>query len=141
MSYQNLTAKQIYMEEVAYTLDDFARDFKARLKDQWGEKLDDKNKGGNTLYQAILIFVVFASQSKPLKLTVEIVLGTVNEETVKLTKDILGMYEKEVEILEGLQMKIFLDNLKKYHLSDSLNLKMLNANFRIWLEKALDQRD
>lgn len=142
MSYQNLTAKQIYTDEVVYTLEEFAEDFRAKIKEDWGEeRVDAQNNAKKTLYQAILIFVVFASQSKPLKLTVEIVLGTVNEETVKLTKDILGMYEKEIKILEGLQMKMFLDNLKKYHLSDSLNLKMLNANFRIWLEKALDQKN
>lgn len=141
MSYQNLNAKQIYMEEVAYTLDDFARDFKVRLKDQWGEKLDDKNKGGNTLYQALLLLVVFASQHKPLRMTTEVILGTTKQEALELTEDILSTYEREVEILEGLQMKMFLDNLKKYHCPDSLNLKMLNADFQIWLKNALDLED
>jgi len=142
MSYQNLTATQIYTEKVAYTLDDFAKDFRAKVKEDWGEERVDKdNKAKKTLYQGILIMVIFASQHKPLRMITEVVLGTVNEETMKLTKDIVSMYEKEAEILEGLQMKMFLDNLKKYHLSDSLNLKMLNANFRVWMEKALNQKD
>jgi hypothetical protein len=99
------------------------------------------NNAKKTLYQGILLLVVFASQRKPLKFTTEVILGTVDKETLKITKDIIDMYLKEVEILEGLQMKMFLDNLKKYHFSDSLNLKMLNVNFRIWLGKALEQKD
>lgn len=142
MSYQDLTQEQIFTEKVIYTLDDFARDFRARVKEDWGEeRVDSPNNAKKTLYQGILLLVVFASQRKTLKFTTEVVLGTVNEETLKITKDIIGMYLKEVEILEGLQMKMFLDNLKKYYFSDSLNLKMLNANFRIWLGKALEQKD
>lgn len=142
MSYQDLTAKQIYTEEVAYSLDDFAKDFRVKVKTDWGEeRVDQDNKAKKTLYQGILIMVIFASQHKPIRMITEVVLGTVNEETMKLTKDIVSMYEKEAEILEGLQMKMFLDNLKKYQLSDSLNLKMLNANFRLWMEKALEQKD
>lgn len=142
MNYRNLTAKQIYLDEVAYALDDFAHDFRAKIKEDWGEELVDKdNKSKKTLYQGILILVIFASQYKPLKMTTEVVLGVVNKETLKLTKNIIDMYQKEAEILEGFQMKMFLDNLKKYHLSDSMNLKMLNANFRVWMEKALDLKD
>lgn len=142
MNYQNLTAKQIYSDEVAYTLDDFARDFRAKVKADWGEeRVDQDNKAKKTLYQGILFLIIFASQHKPLKMTTEVVLGVVNKETLKITKDIIDMYQKEAEILEGFQMKMFLDNLKKYHLSDSMNLKMLNANFRAWMEKALDLKD
>lgn len=142
MSYQDLTQEQIFTEKVIYTLDDFARDFRARVKEDWGEeRVDSPKNAKKTLYQGILLLVVFASQRKPLKFTTGVILGTVNEETLKITKDIIDMYPKEVEILEGLQMKMFLDNLKKYHFSDSLNLKMLNANFRIWLGKALEQKD
>jgi len=142
MSYQKLTAKQIYSDEITYTLDDFARDFRVRVKEDWGEeRVDQDNKAKKTLYQGILILVIFASQHKPLKITTEVVLGVVNKETLKITKDIIDMYQKEAEILKGFQMKMFLDNLKKYHLSDSMNLKMLNADFRIWMEKALDLKD
>src|SRR5581483_8724227 len=131
MSYQDLTATQIYTEEVSYSLDDFATDFRTKLEQDWGkDKLNAQNKGGNTLYQALLILVVLASQHKPLNVITRIVLGTISDDSVKLTKEIKENYQKEIEILEGLQMKMFLENLKKYHCSDSLNLKMLNANFR-----------
>lgn len=138
MSYQNLTAKQIYLEEVVYTLDDFASDFKMKLIGDWGEKrINQRSKFGLSVYSAIFVMVVFNSQHKPLKFITKIVLGTVNEETLKLTKGISEMYKKEAEILEGLQIKMFLENLKKYHLSDSLNLKLLNENFKVWMKKAL----
>lgn len=141
MSYKNLTAKKIFTGEVAYTLDDFASDFRKRLKKEWGEKRLDEDLKGKTLYQGLLLMVVFASQHKPLSVICEIIMGGSSDETQKLTKDILGTYEQEVEVLEGLQMKMFLDNLQNFGLSDSLNLKLLNANFRKWLEKVLELKD
>lgn len=71
----------------------------------------------------------------------EIIMGSSDDKIQKLTKDILGAYKQEVEVLEGLQMKMFLDKLQNFGLSDSLNLKLLNANFRKWLEKALELKD
>jgi len=68
-------------------------------------------------------------------------MGSSDDKIQKLTKDILGAYKQEVEVLEGLQMKMFLDKLQNFGLSDSLNLKLLNANFRKWLEKALELKD
>lgn len=141
MSYQDLTAQKIYTGEVAYTLDDFVKDFRERLKRDWGEKRLDEDHNSKTLYQALLLMVIFASQHKPLSMICETIMGGNSEETQKITKDMLDMYEKEVEVLEGLQMKMFLDNLQQYWLPESLNLKLLNANVRKWLERAVGLKD
>ena len=142
MSYKNLTAKQIYTGEANYTLDDFVKDFRKKVKEDWGSKRVDKgNKAKKTLYQGIFMLVVFASQRKSVKFISEKVLGKSTKEPSQITKDIIGMYEKEIKVLEGLQMKMFLDNLRKYWVPDFLNLKLLNADFRIWFERALDQKD
>jgi hypothetical protein len=141
MSYKSLTAQKIYTGEVPYTLNDFTRDFRKRLEADWGERRLDKDHKGKTLYQGLLLIVVFASQHKPLKLICEVVMGKSSDETQEITKDILDMYEQEIEVLEGIQMKMFLDNLQKFCVSESLNLKLLNANIRNWLGKALDLKD
>lgn len=140
MSYINLTAKDIYTGKVTYTLDNFVKDFRKRLKKDWGEKRLDKDLKGKTLYQGLLFMVVFASQHKPLSMICETIMSGSSDETQKITKDILNMYEREIEVLEGLQMKMFLDNLQKYWLPESLNLKLLNADIRKWLEKALKHK-
>lgn len=141
MDYKKLTPKQIYTGEVNYTLDDFTKDFRKQAEKDWGsELLNKKNRASNSLYQGLLMLVVFASQRKPLKLTSELVLGKSTKETLKIAKDIIDMYEQETKVLEGLQMKMFLDNLQEYGVSGSLNLKLLNADFRAWFEKALNQK-
>ena len=142
MSYKNLTAKQIYEGEVSYTLDDFAQDFRIKTEQDWsGELLNRKNKSSKSLYQGILSLVVFASQRKSVKFITETILGKSTKELLQATKEMIDMYKNEVEILEGLQMKIFLDNLKKYKVSDSINLKLLNADIKAWFKRALDQED
>ena len=141
MSYENLTAKKIYTGEVSYTLDDFVIDFRKRLNDDWGEKRLDEDHNGKTLYHGLLLMVVFASEHKPLRLICDVVLGKSNEETQGITKEILDMYEHEIEVLEGVQMKMFLDNLQKFCVSESLNLKLLNADIHNWLGKALGLKD
>lgn len=141
MSYQNLTANQIFTGKVGYTLDDFIKDFREHVEKDWGkERLYKENKNKN-VYQGILIIVVFASQRKPLEMISEFVLGSSGKEPLELTKYIIDMYEQAITVLEGLQMKMFLDNLQKYYVSDSLNLKLLNANFRVWFEKALNYKN
>ena len=137
MSYKNLTAKQIYMGKVNYTLDDFMKDFREKMKKDWDSELAGKKNKAKALYQGIFIIIVLASQKKPLKIISELVFGK-STEKLKITKGIIAMYGKEVKVLESLQMKMFLNNLKKYRLSDSLNLKLLNADFRIWLKKILN---
>lgn len=138
MSYEDLTAEKIYTGKVSYTLNDFIKDFRGRLKKDWGDEQLDKDHNGKTLYHGLLLMVVFASEHKPLKQVCEIVMGRSNEETQKITKEILDMYKHEVEVLEGVQMKMFLDNLQKFCVNESLNLKLLNADIRSWLGKALD---
>lgn len=141
MSYKDLTPKQIFKGEVDYSLDDFVKDFRQTLKESWGSELIDKVTNNKTIYQGILLLVVLASQDKSLKLICETVMGKSTDEVTKTTKDIVDMYGQEIEVLRGLQMKMFLDNLKNYYLSESLNLKLLNADFHFWLEEALKQKD
>ncbi|OGM25739.1 hypothetical protein A3D00_03350 [Candidatus Woesebacteria bacterium RIFCSPHIGHO2_02_FULL_38_9] len=141
MTYKDLTTKQIFSGEVKYTLDDFVRDFKEQVEKDWGKERLYKENKNKTVFQGILITIAFASQKKPLKIISEFVLGSDNQEPLELTKYIIDMYAREIEVLEGLQMKMFLDNMKTYRLSDSLNLKMLNANFRTWLGKTLELKN
>ena len=65
---------------------------------------------------------------------------SVCKEMRETLKEMTDTYEQEIKVLEGLQMKMFIDNLEKYEVSDSLNLKLLNADFRAWLEKALNEK-
>lgn len=141
MSYTNLTAAQIWKGEVNYSLDDFVKDFREKVKEGWGEERIDKGKGDRTLFKGLLTVVVFASQYKPVKLISEITMGKSTKECLDLTQYIIDMYPKEIEILEGLQMKMFLDNLKNYGVSDYLNLKLLNTDFRKWFKRALDYKE
>jgi hypothetical protein len=141
MSYKDLTAKQIFKEEVNYSLNDFVKDFRQTLKQSWGSERIDKVTNNKSLYQGILLLVVLTSQDKSLRLICEVVMGKSTDEVMKMTKDIIDMYGQEIEVLRGLQMKMFLDNLKKYYLSESLNLKLLNADFHSWLEEALKRKD
>jgi len=139
MSYQKLTRKQIYTGEVDYTLDDFAKDFRKQMEEDWGSELDNKKNRTKTVYQSILLLIVFASQGKSPKLINEILAGKDTKEMRETLKEMTDTYEQEIKVLEGLQMKMFIDNLEKYEVSDFLNLKLLNADFRAWLEKALNQ--
>lgn len=141
MNYKNLTPKQIYLGETNYTLADFMRNFREKLKKDWGSKLIDKGNKSKTIYQGIFIIIVFASQGKSLKMISKFVLGKSTGEPLSIIKEIIAVYKQEAEILEGIQMKMFLDNLKQYGLSDSLNLKLLNADFRIWLKEALNYKN
>jgi hypothetical protein len=140
MSYLNLTAPQIFKDEASYTLDDFVKDFREKVKEGWGETID-KGNGNKTVFQGLLTVVVFASQHKPVKLISEITMGKSTKECLDLTQYIIDMYPKEIEVLEGLQMKMFLDNLKNYGVSDYLNLKLLNTDFRQWFKKALEYKE
>ncbi len=140
MDYKKLTPKQIYTGEVDYTLDDFAKDFRKQAERDWGiERLDKENKN-KTVYQGILMIIVFASQGKSTKLINELLLGRNTKELEEAVKEFTDMYDQEIKVLEGLQMKMFLDNLQEYGVSDSLNLKLLNTDFRAWLERALNQK-
>lgn len=141
MSYSNLTAAQIWKGEVNYTLDDFVKDFREKVKEGWGEERIDKGKGDRTLFKGLLIIVVFASQYKPIKLISEVTMGKSTKECLELTQYIIDMYPKEIEILEGLQMKMFLDNLKNYGVPGFLNLILLNTDFRKWFKKALNYKE
>lgn len=140
MDYKKLTRKQIYTGEVDYTLDDFIKDFRKQAGEDWGSELDNKKNRTKTVYQSILLLIVFASQGKSPKLINEILAGKDTKEMRETLKEITDRYEQEIKILEGLQMKMFLDNLQEYGVSDSLNLKLLNADFRTWLQKALNQK-
>ncbi len=141
MSYQNLTPKQIYTGEANYTLDDFAKDFRKQAEKDWGsELLNKKNKASSSIYQGMLIIIVFVSQDKPLSLISKVVMGKSTKKRREAVKVIVDMYDQEVKVLESLQMKMFLDNLQEYGMSDSLNLKLLNADFRVWLEKELKHK-
>lgn len=141
MSYKNLTSKKIYQGEANYALDDFMRDFRKKAEKDWGSELLDKSNKNQTLYQGILIIVVFASQRKSLKTISKLILGKSAKKHQGMIKKIVDMYSLEIEILEGLQMKMFLDNLKLYGLSDSLNLQLLDADFRVWFKKALNYKN
>jgi len=140
MSYSNLTAKQIFSGEVSYTLDEFVIDFRKKARDGWGEKID-KGNGNKTVFQGLLTVVVFASQHKPLKMITDITMGKSTKECLDLTQYVIDMYPNEIEILEGLQMKMFLDNIKNYGVSDYLNLKLLNTDFRKWFNKELNYKE
>ena len=139
MSYQKLTPKQIYTGEVNYTLDDFAKDFRKQAEKDWGsELLNKKNKTSHSLYQVFLLIIVFASQRKPLKLINELLIGRDTKELQEALKEFTDTFEQEIKVLEGLQMRMYIDNIEKYGVSDSLNLKLLNADFQAWVEKALN---
>ena len=139
MSYKNLTPKQIYTGEANYTLEDFAKNFRKQAEKDWGsDLLDKKNKNSKTLYQGIFILIVLTSQDKPPKLINELLFGEDTREMQEAVKEITDMYGQEIKILLALQMKMFLDNLREYGLPDSLNLKLLNADFRIWFKNALN---
>jgi len=140
MSYKDLTAEQIFKGKVNYSLDNFAKDFRETLKEDWGSERIDKVSNNKTIYQGVFLLIVFASQGKPLKLICEFVIGKATEEIMKITKDIIDMYGQQIDVLKGLQMKMFLDNVEKYHLPDSFNLKLINADFRSWLEKTLKNK-
>ncbi len=134
MDYKKLTREQIFSGEVDYSLDDFARDFRKEAVEVWGkDKLDKKHKSSNTLYQTLLLIISFTSQRKTPKEINEILLGRSTEELEENLQTIIDMYEQEIVVLEGLQMKMFLDNIKKYQVSNPLNLMLVNANFRSWL--------
>ena len=142
MSYNKLTRKQLFSGEVSYTLDDFAKDFRKEVINVWGRKrLDTKNGQSNTLFQGLLLIIIFASQGKSLWEINEGLLGKNTKDLEDNLGSIVKMYEKEIKILEGLQMNMFLENLKKYHLSDSLNLQLLNTNFREWFVKIMEPQD
>ena len=139
MDYKKLTAKQIYTGEVSYTLEDFEKDFRRQAERDWGsELLNRKNKTRHSLYQAFFLIIIFASQRKPLKLINELLIGRDTKELQETLKEFIDMFEQEIKVLEGLQMKMFIDNLQEYGVSYSLNLKLLNADFLVWLEKALN---
>ena len=140
MNYKKLTPKQIYTGEVNYTLNDFAKDFRKRAKKDWGNELfNKKNKASTSLYQVFLLIIAFASQRKSPKLINELLLGRDTKKLQEALKEFIDMFEQEIKVLEALQMKMFLNNLQEYGMSDSLNLKLLNADFQTWLEKALNQ--
>lgn len=141
MDYKNITHEQLFSGEVKYTLEDFERDFRKDTIKSWGrKKLDKKHKNGNTLYQGLLLIIVFTSQKKYPKEINELLLGKSTKELEESLETIVDMYEKEIYILEGLQMNMFLENINKYRASDSLNLMLLNANFRKWFIKAMEDK-
>lgn len=136
MNYFELKPSQIFKSEVEYTLDEFIMDFRERLKDEWKGDLDKEN-GNKTLFQGLFLIVVFASQGKSKKFISEIVFGGSDKKRMKLLDDMLEIYQKEIEIMESFQMKMFLQNLEKYHASDAVNLKLLNEQFREWFSNAI----
>ena len=141
MDYKKITHEQLFSGEVKYTLEDFERDFRKDAIKSWGKKkLDKKHKNGNTLYQGILFIVVFTSQKKSPKEINELLLGKSTKELEESLETIIDMYKKEIYILEGLQMNMFLENIKKYRASDSLNLMLLNTNFRKWFIRAMEDK-
>lgn len=134
MDYKKLTKEQIYSGEVDYSLDDFIKDFRKEAVEVWGKKrLDKKHNKSKTLYKALLLIIAFTSQGKTPRMINEILLGKNTVELEEYLQTIVDMYKQEIQILEGLQMKMFLENIKNYQTSDSLNLMLLNANFRGWL--------
>jgi hypothetical protein len=142
MDYQNLTRKQLYLGEVEYVLDEFAKDFRKQAIQDWGlKRLDKKNNKSNTLYQTLFLIIVFTSQGKSPRAINEILLGKSTKELEENLKTITDMYEQEIKVLEGFQMKMFIDNIKTYQMSDSMNLRLLNSDFRKWFVKAMGLKD
>jgi len=142
MNYQKLTRQQLYLDKVEYTLDKFAKDFRKQAIKDWGlNRLDKKNKKSNTLYQTILLIIVFTSQGKSPRAINELLLGKNTKKLEESLKTISDMYEQEIRVLEGFQMKMFIDNIKKYQMSDSMNLRLLNADFRKWFIKVMKPKD
>lgn len=142
MDYQKLTRQQLYLDKVEYTLDDFAKDFRKQAIKDWGlKRLDKKNKSPNTLYQTILLIIVFTSQGKSPREINELLLGKNTKELEESLKTITDMYEQEIRVLEGFQMKMFINNIKKYQMTDSMNLRLLNADFRKWFIKVMEPKD
>ena len=140
MDYKKLTHGKLFSGEVKYPLEGFERDFRKDAVITWGrKKLDKKHNNGNTLYQGLLLIIVFTSQKRSPKEINELILGKSTKELEESLKTIIEMYEKEIYILEGLQMNMFLENIKKYRVSDSLNLMLLNANIRSWFIKAMGE--
>ena len=140
MDYKKLTHGQLFSGEVKYTLKDFERDFRKDATKTWSrKKLDKKHNNGNTLYQGLLLIIVFTSQKRSPKEINELILGKSTKELEESLKTIIDMYQAEIYILEGLQMNMFLENIKKYRVSDSLNLMLLNAIFRSWFIKAMEE--
>lgn len=140
MNYFELKPSQIFTSEVDYTIDEFLMDYRERLKEEWGENLDKEN-GNKTLFQGLFLIVVFASQGKPKEFISEIAFGGSDKKRMKLLEDMLELYQKEIEIFESFQMKMFLKNLEKYHVSNSVNLKLLNEQFREWFSNAILVKD
>jgi len=134
MNYKKLTREQLFSGEIDYTLENFAKDFRKEAVEVWGKnRLDKKHKNSKTLYQALLLITAFTSQGKQPRAINEILLGKSTKELEEYLTSIIDMYKQEVGVLEGLQMKMFLENIKKFRVSDSLNLMLLNAKFRDWL--------
>jgi len=142
MNYQKLTRKQLFLGEVIYSFDEFAKDFRNQAIKDWGlKRLDKKNKKSITLYQTLFLIIVFTSQGKSPRQINEILLGKSTKELEESLKTITDMYRQEIRVLEGFQMKMFIDNIKKFQMSDSMNLRLLNSNFRKWFIKAMELKD
>jgi len=142
MNYQKITRKQLYLGEVDYSFDEFAKDFRKQAIKDWGlNRLDKKNKKSNTLYQTILLIIVFTSQGKSPRAINELLLGKNTKGLEENLKTITDMYEQEIRVLEGFQMKMFINNIKKYQMSDSMNLRLLNSEFRKGFIKAMELKD
>lgn len=142
MDYKKLTKEQLFSGEVEYSLEEFEKDFRANTIKTWGrKKLDEKHGNENTLYQGLLFIIAFTSQGKSPKEINEIILGKSTKELEENLKTIIDLYKQEIRVLEGLMMKMFLENLKNYHVSDSVNLMLINTDFRNWIVKAMETRD
>ena len=140
MHYKDLTQEQIFSGEIEYELDDFERDFREDLLKTWGsKKLDKKYKNGNNLYHGLLFIISFTSQGKTPREINEIILGYTSKDLEEALEHFIDMYQHEIQILQGFQMKMFLENLKQFRVSDSLNLMLLNADFRKWLTKVMEK--
>ena len=140
MNYKKLTREQIFSGEIDYTLEKFAKDFRKEAVEVWGKKrLDKKHKNSNTLYQALLLITAFTSQGRKPRAINKILLGKSSKELEENLTSIIDMYKQEIRVIEGLQMKMFLENIKKYRVPDSLNLIILNANFRDWLVAEIEK--
>jgi hypothetical protein len=140
MDYKKLTRQQIFLGEVDYSLNDFAKDFRKEAIEVWGqERIDAKNE--NSVYIALLLIIVLTSQGRSPGLINQIILGRNSKELEENLKTIIEMYKQEIVVLEGLQMKMFIQNLHKFHLCDSMNLRLLNVDFRNWFMKAMEIKD
>lgn len=118
----DFTKEQVWKGEVKYTLSDFIRDFKNEIKYQF--KKTRKNKTMlERIFKTFYLVVFLKADSKT------------NKEIHKMTKmplDLIKMIVKSntenIEMLEGIIMAKYLNNIKKYQfISDGLNSQLVNA--------------